>query len=176
MSISSADRAIIRHRARFACEYCGVTESEVGAELTLDHYRPVSEEGTDSLENLAYVCHRCNEHKGAYWPRIQSDLPLWNPRQDVREEHFISLMDGTLAALTPIGVWTIRRLRLNRTPLVQNRLLRQAQTDKDRQLRQYQDTARLLVELLAQQENLLREQQELLEEYRRILRVLGGPE
>jgi hypothetical protein len=172
MSVSAADRAFVRQRAGFACEYCGVTEAEVGAELTLDHYQPSDDGGSDLPDNLSYACHRCNEHKGAYWPKSAENLPLWNPRRDLREEHFIQLMDGTLTGLTPIGVWTVQRLRLNRGPLVQNRLARQAHLAQDRQLRQYQDTARLFSELLMQQEALLQEQTELLEEYRRILRAL----
>ncbi|MGC4043672.1 MAG: HNH endonuclease [Armatimonas sp.] len=172
MSISATDRTFVRQRARYACEYCGVTEVETGAELTIDHYHPTDEGGSDVLDNLVYACHRRNEHKAAYWPKSPNDLPLWNPRQDIREEHFIPLMDGTLAALTPVGIWTIQRLRLNRLPLVQNRLLRQTRVDRDRLLRQYQDTVRLLAELMAQQESLLQEQLELLEEYRRILNVL----
>lgn len=172
MSVSARDRRIVRERAGFACEYCGVAETEVGSELTIDHYRPPGHGGSDLPDNLVYACHRCNEHKADYWPRQPGDLPLWNPRQDVREEHFILLMEGTLLALTPIGAWTIQRLRLNRAPLVQNRLMRQAGIARDRQLRQYQDALRLLSELLIQTEALAAEQAKLLEEYRRLLRVL----
>ena len=81
-------------------------------------------------------------------------------------------MDGTLLPLTPVAEWTIQRLRLNRLPLIQNRLTRQAQTAQDRQQRQYQDTIRLLSELLAQQRAISEEQAQLLSEYRRLLRVL----
>ena len=172
MRVSAADRRFVRERAGSVCEYCGVTETEVGAELTIDHYQPPGYGGSDLPDNLAYACHRCNEHKGDYWPRHPGNLPLWNPRQDVREEHFILLMDGILLALTPIGTWTIQRLRLNRAPLVQNRLVRQASVARDRQLHQYQDALRLLSELLIQTETLATEQAQLLEEYRRILRVL----
>lgn len=32
----------VRERAGYACEYCGVTESEARGLLTIDHYRPKS--------------------------------------------------------------------------------------------------------------------------------------
>jgi hypothetical protein len=172
VSVTPENRQLVRERAGRACEYCGVTEIETGAELTVDHYHPKDDGGSSQPENLAYACHRCNEHKAAYWPKNSGDLPLYSPRQDVREEHFIQLMDGTLLPLTPVAEWTIQRLRLNRTPLVLNRLARQERVAQDRQQRQYQDTIRLLSELLAQERAISEEQAQLLSEYRRLLRVL----
>ena len=172
MSVSLELRDEVRKRARRTCEYCGVTEAEVGSELTLDHFRPDKEGGQGTSENLVYACHRCNEHKGAYWPKNLEDLPLWNPRLQTREEHFIQLMDGTLLALTPVGHWTIQRLRLNRSPLVLNRLSRQERANLSHQIRQYRDVVRLLSELLAQQQVTQQEQAELLHQYRLLLNAL----
>ena len=138
----------------------------------MDHVRPSSEAGTDTADNLAYACHRCNEYKGAYWPKVDADFPLWNPRLDSREEHFIRLMDGVLLPLSPMAAWTVQRLRLNRPALVQHRIRQQAQLDRDRHLHYYQDTLGLLSELLGQQERLQREQAGLLQEFRRLLLVL----
>ena len=140
----------------------------------MDHIRPSSEGGADTEDNLAYACHRCNEYKGAYWPKEADELPLWNPRLDSREEHFIRLMDGVLLPLSPMSAWTVQRLRLNRPALVQQRVEQQSQLDRDRQLHYYQDTLRLLSELLGQQERLQQEQAELLQEFRRLLLLLSG--
>jgi HNH endonuclease len=42
----------VRRRAGCACEYCFVTEDDTAGRLTVDHYRPQAQGGTDDLENL----------------------------------------------------------------------------------------------------------------------------
>jgi 5-methylcytosine-specific restriction endonuclease McrA len=69
----------VRQRAQFACEYCGVTEVDSAGQLTVDHYRPRSRGGTDTLENLLYCCYRCNLYKADYWPEAPDDPVLWVP-------------------------------------------------------------------------------------------------
>lgn len=49
-------RETVRVRAQFACEYCGVRETDSGDLLTIDHFQPVGKGGDDSLENLVYCC------------------------------------------------------------------------------------------------------------------------
>lgn len=66
MTISSTLRDEVRRRARFTCEYCGTSETDAGAELTIDHFRPLSKGGADAFENLVYCCSRCNEYKQDY--------------------------------------------------------------------------------------------------------------
>jgi 5-methylcytosine-specific restriction endonuclease McrA len=39
----------VRQRAVYACEYCGVTEHHVGAQLTIDHYHPQVYGGANSI-------------------------------------------------------------------------------------------------------------------------------
>jgi 5-methylcytosine-specific restriction endonuclease McrA len=68
MSISSEIREQVRRRANFACEFCGASETDVGGQLTIDHFQPKSKGGNDSLENLLYSCIRCNQYKQDYWP------------------------------------------------------------------------------------------------------------
>ncbi|GAC1310560.1 MAG: hypothetical protein NVSMB27_47490 [Ktedonobacteraceae bacterium] len=80
-------RASLRQRIRvlyhYCCGYCGVRESDAGAELTIDHFQPRSVGGADVLENLVYCCHGCNEFKGDYWQEHE-DLRLLHPlREDV---------------------------------------------------------------------------------------------
>ena len=45
MSLPDALRGEVRQRAAFACEYCGVTETDVGGLLTIDHFRPFARGG-----------------------------------------------------------------------------------------------------------------------------------
>ncbi|MGH2410881.1 MAG: HNH endonuclease [Chloroflexota bacterium] len=67
-------RAAVRQRYGERCGYCGVHESEAGAELETDHFQPKSAGGTDDLDTLVYCCPSCNRLKGDFWPA--SDLPV----------------------------------------------------------------------------------------------------
>jgi len=60
-------RAQVRERFDFRCGYCGVSDTQVGAPLTIDHFQPRSRGGLDDIDNLVYCCHACNEHKADYW-------------------------------------------------------------------------------------------------------------
>lgn len=114
MSVSRDDAELVRTRAGRACEYCGVTETDCGGPLTIDHHRPQSHGGADGAENLVYCCWRCNLHKAAYWPSGPTDPVLWSPRTEPREHHLLLLADGRLHPRTPMGEFTLARLRLNR--------------------------------------------------------------
>jgi 5-methylcytosine-specific restriction endonuclease McrA len=56
--ISQSVRQKIRESADFACEYCGISETDSGGELTVDHFQPISKNGGDEQENLVYCCFR----------------------------------------------------------------------------------------------------------------------
>lgn len=73
MTISAEVRQFVRQRAHFACEYCGVTETDTGGELTVDHFQPQAKGGSDEPENLLYCCVRCNQYKVDYWPNHSSE-------------------------------------------------------------------------------------------------------
>lgn len=172
MTIDAGLREYVRRRAQFACEYCDVTESDTGSELTIDHFHPQAKGGSDHLDNLVYYCARCNQYKLDYWPVHPAEMPLWNPRSSSRTEHFLELDDGTLHALTRTGAFTINRLRLNRPPLVVHRIRRRQQKETNRLLMQYGDLWELQARLQAQVATLLEEQHKLLEEQRALLRLL----
>ncbi len=121
MPIPEELRQQVRERARFACEYCGVSEMDAGGELTLDHFQPQGKGGGDELENLVYCCARCNWHKSDYWPVQPAESWLWNPRREPFARHFLVRSSGVLQALTPVGVFTLQRLQLNRAQLVARR-------------------------------------------------------
>lgn len=58
----------VRQRYGGRCGYCGVTEIDAGAELTVDHYRPSSAGGDEADDNLIYACTKCNLYKGEFSP------------------------------------------------------------------------------------------------------------
>lgn len=169
--VNSTIREQVRQRANFACEFCGTSETDVGGQLTIDHFRPRHKAGDDGLENLIYCCVRCNQYKLDYWPK-DSDAPsLWNPRQEPASQHFLELDDGTLRPLTASGAFTLRRLRLNRPALVAQRQRKVQQAEVLHLLTRYRDLMQVVERLLAQQAALVDEQQRLLEVQQRLLRL-----
>jgi len=139
MAISQEVLELVRRRANFACEYCGVSEVDSGARLTLDHYQPTSQEGTDDPDNLIYACFACNVNKGDYWPTATGQLPVWNPRDQRFDQHFVQDPDGELLPRTEIGRFTIHLVRLNRPELVAHRRLGQFTAERERLLRRLRD-------------------------------------
>lgn len=172
MTISAELRDRVRQRAHRAWEYCGVTETDTGGQLTVDHFHPQALGGTGDFENLLYCCYRCNLYKADYWPSQPTAPVLWNPRQAARESHLLTLADGMLYPITPTGEFTLRRLRLNRPPLVRYRLRRRSLAEEERLLGRYRDLLVLLEQLHQQHEALLEEQRTLLQEQRAWLQLL----
>jgi 5-methylcytosine-specific restriction endonuclease McrA len=62
----------------------------VGGELTVDHFPPVSAGGEQSDANLVYACVRCDQYKGALLPEV-TDLTqeqrLLHPLRDDLATH-----------------------------------------------------------------------------------------
>ena len=117
-------RDALRRLYNFRCGYCGVSEVESGAALTVDHFQPRSRGGTDHLENLVYCCHACNEFKGDYYQPDTIER-LLHPLRENRSAHLVERADGTLQPLTPTGALHIQQLRLNRPALIAHRLAEQ---------------------------------------------------
>lgn len=117
------DRLALRQRYHFRCGYCGVSEEDTGAELTVDHFQPRSRGGSDLPENLVYCCFTCNNRKGDAW---SPELPnrILHPLRDTLSEHLVEEDNGTMRGLTETGQFHITRLELNRLPLVAHRLAR----------------------------------------------------
>src|SRR5262249_40911899 len=156
----------------FACEYCGVTETDCGGPLTVDHHCPQSHDGGDSPDNLVYCCWRGNLHKAAYWPSGPTDPVLWDPRDHSRDRHLLLLADGRLHALTPTGEFTLARLRLNRSALVAHRARRIGQAAEQRLLERYRDLLTLLEQMQQRHAVLLEDHRALLQEQRDLIRLL----
>lgn len=146
--ITANQRRTVRTLYSFACGYCGVTEAEVGAYLTIDHYVPKAAGGTDDISNLVYACHACNLHKSSVWELGVS--ALLHPLTTDISQHIEMLPDGSLRSLTPEGSRHIEILHLNRPPLVERRKFK-----------------RLLEILLAIEEQRLKQNEQITQEVRR---------
>lgn len=109
----------VRQRARYLCEYCHTAERWQYVLFTIDHIIPINQGGTNTIDNLALACFHCNRYKTNKMVGvdvfINQVVPLFHPRQDDWNEHFIWSSDGIyLNGLTPVGRATIATLKLNR--------------------------------------------------------------
>ena len=114
----------LRQLFQFRCGYCGTSEQQAGGELTVDHFQPLSAEGSDSLENLVYACFRCNLYKSDFWSGSvpESQQRVLHPYRDTLESHYVlERSTGLLIALTPTGEFHIALLHLNREALILRR-------------------------------------------------------
>lgn len=112
------DRELIRKRANYLCEYCHSPEQISATRFTVDHIVPRSLDGSDDLNNLALACRRCNERRynfvAGYDSVTSAITPIFNPRLQQWNEHFIWSADGTtIIGNTPTGRATVSRLDLN---------------------------------------------------------------
>lgn len=174
MAISAERLDLVRRRAKFTCEYCGVSEIDTGGQLTLDHYQPTTRGGSDEPENLVYCCFRCNLNKADYWPSTAGELFVWNPRAERAERHLIRAPDGRLLPRTEVGGFTIALLRLNRPELLVHRRLGTHAEERERLLRKLRDLLAQAAQARKSQVQVLNERTELLSRLERILRQLLG--
>lgn len=109
-------RAIVRERANHRCEYCLLLQQHSAVKHHIEHIRPKQHGGTDTLENLALSCQRCNLTKGTNLvgidPLTGNPSPLFHPRRDRWAEHF-KLRGTVIDGLTPIGRATVQLLAMN---------------------------------------------------------------
>lgn len=126
--VTSEQRKEVANRARGYCEYCYSLEDYSpdgfsGLGFAQLHILPRSLGGETSLNNLAFSCQRCNNHKyirvAAYDLMSGETVRLFNPRQDSWVEHFVWSEDFLyVIGLTPTGRATIEALQLNRQNVV----------------------------------------------------------
>ncbi len=64
MAVSKRLRYEILRRDNHTCRYCGCGVDE-GAQLTIDHVRPIALGGTDNADNLVAACRDCNYGKSS---------------------------------------------------------------------------------------------------------------
>jgi hypothetical protein len=82
----------------------------------VDHILAKKHFGPLTLDNTCLACARCNGAKGtnvaAYDPITAALVPLFDPRQDVWDDHFFWI-SAILEGKTPIGRTTIQVLNIN---------------------------------------------------------------
>jgi len=130
MPISDEIKQIIRGRAEYLCEYCHSPERLSANRFTIDHVIPKSLGGSDEIYNLALACRRCNERRYNFVAGIDPDtqeiVPLFSPRRQQWEEHFVWTDQGVvIEGITPIGRATCIRLDLNDVRYPENDSIRE---------------------------------------------------
>ena len=90
----------------------------------------------------------------------------------ISSEIRLRVRERTVYPLTPTGAFTIRRLRLNRPPLIAYRLRQQMRAEGSRLLAEFRELVTLLERLQQRHAALLDEQRALLEEQRALLTLL----
>jgi hypothetical protein len=124
--VSQAKKRRVAERAGNRCEYCRSLAGWGPDPFSIEHIIPKCRGGTDDLDNLAFACQGCNNHKStaaaAYDPTTGSETNLYHPRNDRWEDHFSWSDDLTeVVPLTPTGRVTLARLRMNRSGLMNHR-------------------------------------------------------
>lgn len=119
-------RERVAQQARHRCGYCLRTEALMGMPMSLEHIIPQAAGGPTT--DLWLACRRCNEFKGtqthARDPHVGDWVALFNPRQQVWEEHFGWSEDGTeILGKTPCGRATVVTLKMNNSEIVVARRL-----------------------------------------------------
>lgn len=110
--------SFVAARAKHVCEYCRAPEAVFNLPFEVEHIIPVSRGGSDESENLALSCRSCNLYKSnlisAFDEESQSEVSLFNPRQNIWNEHFkINKSSGEIEGLTSIGRAAIKYLKIN---------------------------------------------------------------
>lgn len=117
------ERSAVAQRANECCEYC-ISQADYSSEtFEMEHILPLSLGGDNDLGNLANSCGGCNGRKrdkiDAIDPQTGQKAPLFNPRLDIWEEHFIWRDDFTIIeGISPRGRCTVALLELNRKGVV----------------------------------------------------------
>jgi hypothetical protein len=87
----------------------------------IDHIVAQKHGGGNEIENLAYACPHCNQHKGTDMVTFVDDyndvIRLFNPRIDDWHEHFETTI-GEVYSETKIGKATIKLLKINDVDLI----------------------------------------------------------
>ena len=109
-------RRLVIERASGHCEYCLIHQDVSIYSHEVDHIIALKHGGQTRADNLALSCLSCNRYKGSDLATIDpindEIVPLFNPRRQVWDEHFL-LNDARIEAITQIGQATSRLLKLN---------------------------------------------------------------
>jgi len=118
----------VEKRAGGCCEYCRMHQSLQGATFHVEHVVPLSLQGADKLENLAWACPSCNLHKSNRTQAVDSEtgvqVSLFHPRQHDWNEHFL-WDEYAIEGRTSNGRATVVALQLNHVRRLQIRQVEQ---------------------------------------------------
>src|SRR3989304_7401236 len=115
--INAALRREVIERAGGCCEYCLSDTEDRAIDFAVDHVIAEKHGGPTQSENLCLSCYWCNSYKGSDlssvdWEADSAIIPLYNPRQQVWDEHF--QLDGVrIIPQTAAGRVTVYLLQLN---------------------------------------------------------------
>jgi len=117
--ISASLRRIVGDRANGCCEYCLIPEALSLSSHHVDHVIAEKHGDHTNSDNLALSCSLCNQAKGSdiasIDPNTGETVRLYNPRKDTWTNHFSLQVDsGLIQTQTPIGLVTVKLLRINR--------------------------------------------------------------
>ena len=123
--MDTVTRAWVWRRASGRCEYCHIPQEATPLiSFHVEHIVARQHGGSDSADNLALACDRCNAYKGPNLTSIAPDtgaiIPLFNPRQNTWDDHF-RFDGGRIVGLTPTGQATVRLLNMNALRRIQLR-------------------------------------------------------
>ena len=124
-SIPENLRELVTQRANGRCEYCQ-TQQRIVVHMVVDHIIPESAGGATTEGNLCLCCNSCNSYKHTFQtgidPETNAAIPLYNPRTQNWQDHFMWSGDGTrIIGKTSAGRATIVRLKMNRDIMVEAR-------------------------------------------------------
>ncbi|MBP5059624.1 HNH endonuclease signature motif containing protein [Pseudomonas chlororaphis] len=129
-------RTTVQQRARYSlykpelredfvskCGYCDTPDYYSGGKrgFHIDHFAPKSkfEQLKNEYTNLVYCCPICNIGKSDDWPgdnpsmSFMGDIGYIDPCSENYADHLARSPDGTIVALTPLGGYIHKRLKLS---------------------------------------------------------------
>ncbi|MBS1796939.1 MAG: HNH endonuclease [Acidobacteria bacterium] len=119
--------SIVAERAEHLCEYCRAPEAVCNFPFEVDHFIPLSQNGSNETENLVLACRSCNAFKAFHEIGLSEESTaarLFNPRRDTWTEHFhFNPETFEIEGLTAIGWGTINRLKVNSPSQRQARMI-----------------------------------------------------
>ena len=117
---------IIDFKAR--CGYCNDTHIYRIASFEIDHFIPrirnkkpfLSIKTDTDYTNLVYACRSCNNSKRNKWPTNDENIPNHNdkgfidPCDKEYDQQFTRLPNGQIRAITKLGDWIYKELKLDK--------------------------------------------------------------
>jgi HNH endonuclease len=119
--VSTATKLKVAIRAYHKCEYCRIHEDDLFISFHVDHIVALKHGGSSDLQNLAYSCAHCNQHKGTdfttFLGSYKNIVSIFHPRNQNWEDHF-RVEKGMLLPVTEVGEATIKLLKINNADLI----------------------------------------------------------